>query len=233
MLPFEDDQVSLDGENAPDGEPVTDAAGQVVTPDDDAPLSANELAHAKHAAAVVTGQASVAPPPIEATEPEKKKGRRGGRRPKAATFEAAPVTNTQPPASSVGEPVQATQSAQVFVNDQPITAENIKQIAASIAPPVGSRNMATFLSGRKPKQDITNAERVAKDAAALTARMNALAPTFPKNPKAFFNGVLAQIQKLKSGHGTSLELASGAEIIMSLSPRATKPVLQQMFDYTA
>lgn len=102
-----DDQVSLDGENTPD-EPVTDAAGQTVTEDDDdAPLSPSDEAHAKHAAAVALGNPSVAPPPVEAQPPKRNRRKDAG-------------TPRKPRGAGVGDAIPATLTPVVEVGADPI-----------------------------------------------------------------------------------------------------------------
>lgn len=104
----DDDQVSLDDENTPD-EPVTDAAGQTVTADeDDAPLTASDEAHAKHAAAVALGNPSVAPPPVEAAPRSKRAPRKDAGKPRA------------PKGAGVGDPIPATLTPVVEVGADPI-----------------------------------------------------------------------------------------------------------------
>jgi len=243
MLPFEDDQVSLDGENTSD-EPVTDAAGQTVTADDDdAPLSDADLAHAKHAAAVVTGQASVAPPPIETpAEPEKKK-RRGGRRaksgePVSAEMLAAPPSDVQ--VSVTLNPITGVGAAQIngiAVAHEPGIPCHDPPVVIPDATPSKRATLTEFLNDRKlgsndlaPSLDFTKqAKTRLKVYAKFSTRAVAAAQLWPKDPTRYFDAVSKIFVDLSLGESRidALKYDKDAvvDLVLNLLPKATTEVI--------
>jgi hypothetical protein len=137
MLPFDNnDQVSLDGENAPDESGDLGDLGTEMNPpipdEDDAPLTDADLAHAKHAAAVATGQASVAPPPIEAPAatdaPRQRNRRKDAGQPRAPR---KPKSGDPVSAEMLAPPSDVQVSITLNPIDGKLTAEAINKAAAS------------------------------------------------------------------------------------------------------
>lgn len=231
MLPFEDDQVSLDGEGTSD-EPVTDAAGQTVTADDDdAPLSDADLAHAKHAAAVVTGQASVAPPPVEkpkraprkdAGQPRPRKAKSG--EPVSAEMLAPPPSNVQ---ANVTLDIERHEDAQINNYIETAMREAQADLQTQVNQ-IGTPN--DFPPENNPERAHANmrkqARRRLKSVARFATRASEISRMWPRNPDGFFSAACKlsdDIERFGDANATHASLA--ATLCAKLFPKDTLDVL--------
>lgn len=262
MLPFEDDQVSLDGENTSD-EPVTDAAGQVVTADDDdedknksdnpgytieeweagvkdAPLTAADLAHAKHAAAVATGQASVAPPPIDAPKQRNRRKDAGKpRKPKSgdpvsAEMLAAPEPEPEPRITGHQE-IISTSDAQVIIDHKAGQALYVGNkepgIPCDLAP--GKVVVADDFPGALAENDRAYcadmrklARRRLKSVARFATRASEISRMWPRNPDGFFAAAIKLSDDIERFSETNAAHAMhAATLCTKLFPKDTLNVL--------
>lgn len=235
MLPF-------DGENTSD-EPVTDAAGQTVTADDDdAPLTDADLAHAKHAAAVATGQASVAPPPIEAPAatdaPRQRNRRKDAGQPRAPR---KPKSGDPVSAEMLAPPSDVQVSITLNPIDDKLTAEAINKAAADaikepgipcdLAP--GKVVDADDFHAATDVCDLTYcvdmrklARRRLKSVARFATRASEISRMWPRNPDGFFTAAIKLSDDIERFSETNAAHAMhAATLCTKLFPKDTLDVL--------
>ncbi len=231
----------LDDENTPD-EPVTDAAGQTVTTDDDdAPLTAADLAHAKHAAAVATGQASVAPPPIEAP-PASEAPRQRNRRKDAGQPRAPRKPRSGDPVSAdmLAPPSDVQVSVTLNPIDGKLTAEAINTIAntnkepgipCDLAP--GKVVDADDFPDAADVCDIAYcgdmrkiARRRLKSVARFATRASEISRMWPRNPDGFFTAAIKLSDDIERfSEANAAHAMHAATLCTKLFPKDTLDVL--------
>lgn len=247
MLPFDnDDQVSLDGENTPDesgdlGDLGTEA-NPPISDDDDAPLTDADLAHAKHAAAVATGQASVAPPPIEAppaTDAPKQRNRRkdaGQPRAPRKPRSGDPIT-----VDMLAPPSDTHVSITLNPIDGKLTTEAINAAAAHATKEPGipcdlapsevvdadDFHAATDVCDLTYCVDMRKlARRRLKSVARFATRASEISRMWPRNPDGFFTAAFKLSDDIERFSETNAAHAMhAAALCTKLFPKDTRDVL--------
>lgn len=252
----DDDQVSLDGENTPD-EPITDAAGQTVTADDDdAPLTPSDEAHAKHAAAVALGNPSVAPPPVEVA-PRKRAPRKDAGKPRKPKLGDAIAARDMVGGAGVGDPIPGKLDTVVVVNNHPDSdprdvlygpalAEfndtranvNLNEAINKAALDATCRSPGTVINlGDMRELGSSDIDFTAKAKARLkvygkfAARARAAAQLWPKEPVRYFDAVSKIFVDLAMGESRvdalQFDKDAVAELVIGLLPKSTVDVIER------